>query len=195
MDRFLIAGLGNPGERYKNTRHNIGFMVIDALIQHFNISVSSGFYSDFGDTVTNGKKIYIQKPQTFMNLSGKAVASLAGYYNIDIKDILVIYDDVDLPFGKIKIKTKGSSAGHKGLISIISCLGSDEFPRAKMGIGRPANPGFSISDYVLGKFSPEESKHLDKFINLCKNAALCFIEEGLIPAMTKFNNKTIKKED
>ncbi len=195
MEKFLIAGLGNPGERYRNTRHNIGFMVADAIIQHLNISITGGFYSDFGDIVTGGKKIYIQKPQTFMNLSGKAVAALAAYYDIDLKNILVIYDDVDLPFGKLKIKRKGSSAGHKGLASVISCLNSDEFPRVKMGIGRPINPGFSIPDYVLGKFSPEESKHLDEFINLCKNATLCFIEEGLIPAMTRFNNKTIKKED
>jgi len=196
MEKILVAGLGNPGMKYRNTRHNIGFMAADALISHYNVDIRGGFYSDYGDFVVDGKKVFIQKPQTYMNLSGKAVAALADYYNIVPDNILVIYDDVDLPFGKLKIKRDGSAAGHKGLISIISCLGVEEFVRAKMGIGRPENPNIAVSDYVLGKFSRAESKDIEEFVDLCKNAVSCFIKEGVVSAMTKFNNKNItKKED
>ncbi|TYB34102.1 MAG: aminoacyl-tRNA hydrolase [Flexistipes sinusarabici] len=196
MDKVLVVGLGNPGIKYRNTRHNIGFMAADALISYYNVDMRGGFYSDYGDFVIDGKKVFIQKPQTYMNLSGKAVAALASYYDIELENILVIYDDVDLPFGKLKIKRGGSSAGHKGLISIISCVGSEDFIRAKMGIGRPENPNIAVSDYVLGKFSRAESKNIEEFVDLCKNAVSCFIKEGIVSAMTKFNNKNItKKED
>jgi len=191
-----VAGLGNPGMKYRNTRHNIGFMAADALISYYNVDMRGGFYSDYGDFVVDGKKVFVQKPQTYMNLSGKAVAALASYYDIELENILVIYDDVDLPFGKLKIKRGGSSAGHKGLISIISCLGDEDFIRAKMGIGRPENPNIAVSDYVLGKFSRTESKNIEEFVDLCKNAVSCFIKEGVVSTMTKFNNKNItKKED
>lgn len=195
MEKLIIAGLGNPGPKYRDTRHNIGFKVADKLASQFNVKMSGGFYSEFGDFVFSGKKIFIQKPGTYMNLSGKAVAGLAEYHDVENTNILIIYDDVDLPYGKIKFKMKGSSAGHKGLISIISCLGGEDFPRLKAGIGKPENQNIRISDYVLGKFSSEESKQLDDFLNLCKNAALCFIEEGAKIAMTDFNNKTIDKEE
>ncbi|WP_273266366.1 aminoacyl-tRNA hydrolase, partial [Flexistipes sinusarabici] len=111
MDKVLVVGLGNPGMKYRTTRHNIGFMAADALISYYNVDIRGGFYSDYGDFVVDGKKVFIQKPQTYMNLSGKAVAALAFYYDIKLENILVIYDDIDLPFGKLKIKKGGSSAG------------------------------------------------------------------------------------
>lgn len=163
----LIVGLGNPGSKYQNTRHNIGFMALDKIV---NI-IDSEFTEDktFRALIATGfiqqEKVFLVKPTTFMNNSGVAVKALLTYYNISLDDLFVIYDDLDMEVGKIRFRTKGSSGGHNGIKSLIAHLGSQTFDRLKIGIGRPA-PQVSVSHHVLGKFTSDEYKEVDATLQI-----------------------------
>lgn len=188
---FLIAGLGNPGREYRLNRHNIGFRAVDRLAKTWQIPmqqvrnktlVGVGHWDDH--------RIILAKPQTFMNLSGQAVSSLARYYQIAMEKMLVIYDDLDLPLGTLRLRAEGGSAGHKGMASIIQLLGSGGFPRLRLGIGRP--PGrMAVEDYVLQNFSQAEEKILPLLLERVQQAAENFIMEGMQTAMTKFNHPLV----
>lgn len=183
----LIIGLGNPGAKYNNTRHNIGFMIIDYIQGKIKNNNSRKYYdSVIYEDDENGEMVVFAKPQTFMNLSGNAVSSLVKKYNIDLKDLLVIHDDLDIPFGKIRLRAFGGSAGHKGLISIISVLGTEKFCRLRVGIGKPSQKK-DTSDYVLGKIKKSEFEEMQNIISRASNAVFSFVEDGLNKAMNKFN--------
>ncbi|WP_202081448.1 aminoacyl-tRNA hydrolase [Caldalkalibacillus salinus] len=183
----LIVGLGNPGPKYEDTRHNIGFMVIDHLARALNIEVTQNKGKGLvGEGLVEGQKVMLVKPMTYMNLSGECVRALMDYYKIPIDDVLIIYDDLDLPFAKFKLRMKGSSAGHNGLKSIIAHLGTQAFQRVKMGIGRPEYG--DIIPYVLGKFAKEEQKHLQPWIEEAGEASLAFVTEpDFSKVMNRFN--------
>lgn len=153
----LIVGLGNPGVKYVETKHNVGFMLIDKICKDLNLqfTVDKIFQAEIASTFLNGEKIYFIKPTTFMNESGKAVHALLTYYGLDIEDLLVIYDDLDMEVGKIRLRSKGSAGGHNGIKSIIKHIGSQEFKRIKIGIGRPKN-GMTVVHHVLGKFDKDD---------------------------------------
>jgi PTH1 family peptidyl-tRNA hydrolase len=184
---YLIIGLGNPGKEYRDTRHNIGFMVVDRLAERLNLSftrtqskalVTDGRYQ--------GQRIYLAKPQTFMNASGQAVAALLKFYKIAFENLLVIYDDVDLPFETLRMKPSGGSAGHRGLNNIIQQLGTPDFPRLRLGVGRSFGSR-QAADYVLKPFSKEESEFLDRYIDRATEAALAYITAGIQQTMTEYN--------
>ncbi len=184
----LIVGLGNPGEEYNNTRHNIGFILIDEFLNKHNLKTEKEKFSGkYVDTIINKEKIYFLKPQTFMNLSGTCVLDFINYYKINIEDILVIHDDIDSDLGIIRLKQKGSCGGHNGIRNIIDLLGTEDFKRLKIGVSK--NKDISTSDYVLGKFKKEEKEVLDKI----KNKAVEIIEDYLKidydELMKKYNTK------
>jgi len=186
---FLIVGLGNPGREYKGNRHNVGFMVLDTLASHFDVSFTR-IESKALMTKTNykGKKILLAKPQTYMNLSGQSVVPLANFYKIPLERTLVAYDEVDLPFGSLRLRPEGGSAGHKGLQSIIDQLGTNQFPRLRIGVGRP--PGRKgAANYVLRDFSAQEKEILDGILKHASEAVLKFIENDLETAMNKYNGE------
>jgi len=185
----LIAGLGNPGPRYKNTRHNAGFMVVDKLAEEFGISVNKNkFDVRYGRGSIEGHEVILAKPMAFMNLSGWPVQQLAAYFRINSKDLIVVHDDIDLAFGRLKIKEKGGHGGHKGLKSIINAIGEDEFVRLRIGIGR-SEEGSNVSDYVLGPFFDDESKQLDSVLIRARDAVVTILTEGCKAGMNRFNKK------
>ncbi len=153
----LIVGLGNPGDKYFETKHNVGFMLIDQLAKKQNVTFTNDkiFQADLASFFFNGEKIYLVKPTTFMNESGKAVHALLAYYGLDIKDLLVIYDDLDMEVGKIRLRAKGSAGGHNGIKSVIQHIGTQTFNRVKIGIGRPKN-GMSVVNHVLSTFDKDD---------------------------------------
>lgn len=182
----LIVGLGNPGFKYETTRHNVGFMVIDYLAKEYREEVSSKEKKALvAKTRIAGEKVILAKPQTFMNNSGEAVRALADYYNIETEDILVIYDDLDLEVGQIRLKPKGGHGGHNGIRSIINHLGNKEFNRLRIGIGRPAYG--TVVDYVLGKFNKEEDSSIKDAIEQSASAIKLYLEIDLNKAMNKYN--------
>ena len=184
---FLIAGLGNPGQQYKASRHNIGFMLVDRLAAKLDISFSRvESRSLVCKTKYEDRSIILAKPQTFMNLSGQAVGALIKFYKIPLENLMIAYDDVDLPFGTLRIRPSGGSAGQKGVISIIDRLGTKDFPRLRLGLGRP--PGrMQAASYVLRDFSQEEMDFLPGILDRGVNAVLTFITAGLVTAMNQFN--------
>ena len=186
-ETFLIAGLGNPGREYRETRHNVGFMLVDALASAHHLTMGrmqSNALIAQGEL--SGQKIILAKPQTFMNLSGQAVASLVHFYKIPLDHILVAHDDLDLPLGSIRIRASGGSAGQKGLGSIIERLGTQDFPRLRLGIGRP--PGrMDAADYVLESFSSGEKIVLKSVLDRAVEAVQTFVEGGVEPAMNQYN--------
>lgn len=186
---FLIVGLGNPGREYRSTRHNIGFLVIDRLAQDLQCSLSKVQNKAIvGMCKLGDSKVILAKPQTFMNLSGMSVSSLIRFYKIDLNHLLLIHDDVDLPYGQIRIRPGGGSAGQKGVESIIQQLGTKEFSRMRMGIGQP--PGrMDSADYVLQSFSKDEEEVLIEFQDRGVKASKSFITDGLDTAMNRFNPK------
>lgn len=185
---IMIVGLGNPGREYRETRHNIGFMVVDEFASHHGIKLTRVQNKAItGSGLMEEQKVILVKPQTFMNLSGRAVSALMRYYKVNREDLIVCHDDVDLPFGVIRMRPGGGSAGQKGVASIIELLGTQDFPRLRMGIGRP--PGYKdAADYVLQSFSPQEKDELKNFLNKAVDALDCFIGNGLETAMNRFNN-------
>ena len=181
----LIVGLGNPGDKYAKTRHNIGFMVIDALVNHF--STSSISKASFEGELYKSKDLYFLKPTTFMNLSGKSVLAVKQFYKLDT--LIVIHDDLDLPFGALRYKMGGGHGGHNGLKSIDSLLGK-EYIRVRMGIGKPEHKG-QVADYVLGDFSDMEEAHLREWIEKVSKAILALSEEPLSDVASKYSQKRI----
>ena len=182
----LIVGLGNPGPKYANTRHNIGFQFIKKLGKLYELSFTQRCDSIVGEGKIHYQEVVLAQPLTYMNRSGRAVKCLVRKYNLDLNDILIVYDDLNLDIGKIRLRTSGSSGGHNGMKSIINQLSSNQFPRLKIGIGRP-EPGFDVANYVLGRFNPEEKEVIDKSIEEAVQAAETFIESGPEVAMNKFN--------
>ncbi|OAH56775.1 MULTISPECIES: aminoacyl-tRNA hydrolase [Bacillaceae] len=183
----LIVGLGNPGAKYAGTRHNIGFDIIDELADQFGVELSEAKHRGVYTIVRKGtKKVILLKPLTYMNLSGECIGEVMRYYDIDKEDVIVVYDDLDLPQGKIRLRQKGSAGGHNGIKSTIAHLGTDQFKRVRVGIGRPDGPIKTV-DYVLGKFSEEERNVMDSAVK--KSAAACTsaIDNTFIDVMNEFN--------
>lgn len=186
---FLIVGLGNPGRDYRNTRHNIGFMAVDALASAMKCQMTRvQFKAIIGTLNYEEKKVILAKPQTFMNLSGVPVASLLRYYRVGLDHLLVIHDDLDLPLGTIRIRPGGGSAGQRGMESIIEKLGTQDFPRLRLGIGRP--PGqMDSAAYVLQPFSSGETEIMAMVLKKAVDAVKCFVGESMEAAMNQFNGK------
>jgi peptidyl-tRNA hydrolase, PTH1 family len=186
---YLLVGLGNPGREYRSTRHNVGFMVADEISTHLDIKIGRVQSNALiGQGVLGDKRIIIAKPQTFMNLSGQAVSSLIRFYKIPLDHILVMHDDLDLPFGTLRMRPEGGSGGQKGLGSIIEQLGTQAFPRLRVGIGRP--PGrMQAADYVLQSFPSEDQVLLSGVLTRARDAALTFVRNGLEQSMNLFNGE------
>jgi peptidyl-tRNA hydrolase, PTH1 family len=183
----LIAGLGNPGREYRETRHNIGFQVIDFFSREIGTRLESRrFHSINTLTELQGKEIILLRPKTFMNLSGKSIKDCAHFYKIKPENILIIHDDLDLPVGKIKVVRQGGAGGHKGVQSIIDCLGSTLFPRIRIGIGRPLY-GEDIENYVLSPFYNDEKEIIQKAVRITANTCRMFVLDGLEAAMNRTN--------
>ncbi|MGD9013869.1 MAG: aminoacyl-tRNA hydrolase [Desulfobacterales bacterium] len=194
MRMRLIVGLGNPGAQYENTRHNVGFMVVDKLAGEFGISVTKNkFEVRYGSGTIGDQAVMLAKPMAFMNRSGWPVQKLAAYFKINSKDVIVIHDDIDLAFGRFKIKEKGGHGGHKGLKSIIQAVGQDAFVRLRIGVGR-SETGNSVSDHVLGPFDNKESKLLDAIINRARDAVVTILTEGTKVGMNQYNTKDLLLE-
>lgn len=186
--KHLIVGLGNIGDEYRNTRHNIGFMILDAFAEASNISFTTGRYGDVAHGRIKNQQVVLLKPSTYMNLSGSAVRYWKEQEGIELENILILVDDIALPLGAIRIKGNGSDAGHNGLKHIAQMLGTQSYPRLRFGIGNDFPRGCQI-DYVLGTFSPEEKKVLDERIPVAVDAVKEVVLAGLGRAMCSFNNK------
>ena len=184
---YLIVGLGNPEGEYSSTRHNMGFDAINHLSQKLNITVTKEkFKALYGDGMINNEKVILLKPQTYMNLSGNSVKEVVDFYKIEKEKILVIYDDMDIEPGKIKIRKKGSAGGHNGMKSIIQMIGTEEFPRIRVGIGRPIRKDDEIN-YVIGAIPEEDLKRLDEGIEKAQKAVEEILRNGVDSAMNKYN--------
>ena len=192
---FLIVGLGNPGREYKETRHNVGFMVVDRLCQKWGVKPNRmQSKALIAQTLVGEQKVILAKPQTFMNLSGQAVASLARYYKVENSNLLLVHDDLDLPPGTLRLRPNGGSAGQKGLGSTIEQLGTQEFCRLRVGIGRP--PGrMDAAGYVLQKFSAGEAETIQFVLARAEEAVLTYLEQGLVKAMNTFNGPLAGGDD
>lgn len=189
----LIAGLGNPGTRYLWTRHNAGFMVLDCLARTAGIAVSKKSFSGlFGEGTWCGQRLFLLKPQTFMNLSGRSVAEALRFHKLALSDLIVIHDDLDIPFGRVKLKEGGGHGGHNGLRSLAQELGSADFVRVRVGIGRPSRG--DVADYVLNNFPPDQLRELAPLCDGALAALATLLESGLAKAMSLYNNKDILTE-
>ena len=182
---YLIVGLGNPGRDYEHTRHNVGFDAVDKLAEKLGVNVSKiKFKGLYGETFLNGEKVILLKPSTFMNLSGESLIEAASFYNIPEGNILVIYDDVDIDVGRIRIRPSGSDGGHNGMKNIIYHLQNLNFPRIRIGIGKPKN---DMVNHVLGRFSKDEQEIIDKIIDIAADAAIEIVKNGVQSSMNKYN--------
>ena len=184
---YLIVGLGNPEEEYSKTRHNMGFNTINEIARKYEIEVNkTKFQGLSGSGLIEGKKVILIKPQTYMNLSGNCVKEFANFYKIQKENIIVIYDDMDFEPGQVKIRKKGSSGAHNGMKSIVQMLGTEDFPRVRIGIGRPKHAGDEIN-YVIGSIPEEEIPKLKEGIEKAKEAVIEILKNGIDSAMNKFN--------
>lgn len=192
---FLIAGLGNPGKEYAKTRHNAGFLVVEKLAQNWqaNWTAEKKFSSRLAKVERSGGKFVLCEPQTFMNASGEAVRSLADYFHLPPEKILLVVDDADLPFGEIRLRGSGSSGGHHGLESVEKHLGTREFPRLRVGIGRK-DGARQITNYVLGQFAKDETDLLEKILARTAEQIECWASAGIAKAMNQFNGVVNKEE-
>ena len=190
---FIIAGLGNPDRQYEGTRHNAGFDVIDRIAEKYNIAVDTKKHRAYiGKGIIDGQKVILAKPQTYMNLSGESIRSLVDYYKIDEEnELLVVYDDISLDVGQLRIRAKGSAGGHNGIKNIIAHLGTQVFPRIKVGVGEKPK-GYDLADYVLGHFSKAERERMEEGYDNAVRAAEMIVIGQLNEAMNEFNRK--KKE-
>ena len=186
---YIIAGLGNPGKEYMGTRHNAGFSVIDELADKYNISVDTAKHKGLiGKGVIAGQKVILVKPMTYMNNSGECIREVMDYYKCDIDDFIVIFDDISLDVGKLRLRAKGSAGGHNGIKDIIRQLGTEKFLRIKVGVG--AKPkGWDLADHVLGRFSTEDRKLVDEAIEKAAKAVDIMISQGVDAAMNEYNRK------
>ena len=186
---YIIAGLGNPGEKYDNTRHNAGFLTIDALASKYNIDVREKAHKALiGKGVIEGQKVILAKPQTYMNVSGESIRALVDYYKIAQEELIIIFDDISLEPGQLRIRKQGSAGGHNGIKSIIAHLGTQEFTRIKVGVGEKP-PKMDLADYVLSRFGAEEQKIMDEAFGEAAEAAVMMMTTGAERAMNHYNAK------
>ena len=189
---WLIVGLGNPGQKYANTRHNMGFLTVDLLAEQAGVKLNKvKFKSAYNILSFAGCKCLVMKPQTYMNLSGEAVRDAASFYKIPPEHVIVLSDDVSLDVGTLRVRAKGSAGGQNGLKNIIYHLNSEDFPRVKIGVGKKPRPDYDLAAWVLGKFPAEDQKAIDKACEDAVNAAACIIAEDCAAAAQKFNGKRI----
>ncbi len=187
-DSWLIVGLGNPGKEYERTRHNCGFRAIDILAESLGCKIDKGkFQGLYGQTTYKGTKLFLLKPQTYMNASGQSVLQLSAYFHIPPERIIVLFDDISLEPGRLRVRADGSAGGHNGIKSIIRELGSQAFPRVKIGVGAKPNPEQDLADWVLSGFTAIEQKAVDASLKPAGEAALCIIEHGVPQAANRFN--------
>ncbi len=187
-ESWLVVGLGNPGKEYERSRHNCGFRALDILAEQLGCRVDKGkFQGLYGQCTYKGTKMYLLKPMTYMNLSGRSVLQLSAYFNIPPQRIIVLFDDISLEPGRLRIRPDGSAGGHNGIKSIIQEVGSQVFPRVKIGVGAKPNPEFDLADWVLSSFSSSEEKLLGPALERAAEAALCIIDSGIPEAANRFN--------
>lgn len=185
---WLLVGLGNPGDKYENTRHNVGFMVVDELAERQSKPIQKLKFKALTNLMTiSGEKVLVMKPVTYMNLSGEAVRQAVDFYKILPDHVLVISDDTALSVGRLRIRAKGSAGGHNGLKNIIQHLGTDQFPRLRVGVGEKPHPDYDMADWVLGKFQGEDKKNIEDAVKRAADAVECILSQGLEKAMGKFN--------
>ena len=190
LESWLIVGLGNPGSQYARTRHNCGFRAIDILASKLNCKIDKvKFQGLYGQTTYAGKKLYLLKPQTYMNLSGRSVLQLSAYFNVPPQRIIVLFDDISLQPGVLRLRPNGSAGGHNGIKSIIEQIGSQDFPRVKIGVGAKPHPDHDLADWVLSTFSASEEKLLEKALENAGDAALCIMEKGIQEAANRYSGK------
>lgn len=188
QESWLIVGLGNPGREYEKTRHNCGFRALDLLAQQLGIKVDKGkFQGLYGQANYNGVKLFLLKPQTYMNLSGRSVLQLSAYFSIPPQRIIVLFDDISLEPGRLRIRADGSAGGHNGIKSIIAELGSQDFPRVKIGVGSKPTPEYDLANWVLSTFSSLEEKAMAVSLKNAGDAALAIIDQGVPQAANRFN--------
>lgn len=186
----LVAGLGNPGPRYEQTRHNVGFMVADVLARRWNAGAyrfERKFEALVGEGMLGEQRVLLVKPQTYMNLSGRSVAGVVRFYKVPLEDLLVVYDDLDLPLGALRLRAVGSAGGHRGLNDVLLRLGTADVPRLRIGIGKVHRS--ATVEHVLNRFSPQEREQMDETIAAAADAAECWAREGIDAAMTRFNQR------
>ncbi len=187
MSACLVAGLGNPGSKYANTRHNMGFWVVDRLLEKYRATTTKKFGAVFADVMVGEHRVFFLKPQTYMNLSGESVGPAAGFFKIEPARVLALTDDIDIPPGAVRVRGGGGSGGHNGLKSLAEALGTDEFPRIRLGVGR--SPVMAADAWVLAAIDAEARVILDETAAWGADAVECWIREGVTPAMNKFNRK------
>lgn len=188
LNQWLIVGLGNPGPEYAKTRHNCGFRALDILAKKLCCRVDKGKFQGLYNQVSYGEnKVFLLKPQTYMNLSGNSVKQLASFYHIPPQHIIVMYDDISLEPGRLRIRADGSAGGHNGIKSIISCLGGQDFPRVKIGVGAKPHPDYDLADWVLSNFSAAEEKDLVSALERSADAALSIIDRGVPETANRYN--------
>lgn len=187
--KYLVVGLGNPDKKYRNTRHNTGFIAVDYMAGELGIELSKKkFDSLTAEAVIAAEKVLLMKPQTYMNLSGVAVEKAASFYKIPPENVIVIFDDISLPVGRLRIRRKGTHGGHNGIRSIIDYLQSENFPRVKVGIGERPNPHYDLADWVLSTFKEEELKKIEEVASHCLDIITLIIEGNIERAMSKYNS-------
>ena len=187
----IIAGLGNPGKEYENTKHNVGFLTIDILAEKYDIKVNKiTFKGLVGEGMIGTEKVILVKPQTYMNLSGQCIREIVAFYKLDMEDLVVIYDDIDLPMGNLRIRKKGSAGTHNGMRSIIYDLQDDGFPRVRVGIGGERKG--DLANYVISGFSGDDRKLIEEAIVKAADAVTCLVEDGIDRAMVDYNTKKPK---
>ena len=185
---WLLVGLGNPGSKYESTRHNMGFLAVDGLARRKGFRFNKlRFRAWTAEWMVNEEKVLVMKPQTYMNLSGESVGEAARFYKIPADHVVVISDDISLPVGKLRIRTGGSAGGHNGLKNIIAHLGTDQFPRVRVGVGQKPHPACDMADWVLGKFQGEDKKAVEAAVKRAADAVECLIERGPEEAMNRYN--------
>ena len=188
MQNWLIVGLGNPGPEYAKTRHNAGFRAIDILADKLGCRVDKGKFQGLYNQVTyKDNKLFLLKPQTYMNLSGQSVKQLAAFFHIPTQNIIVMFDDISLEPGRLRIRADGSAGGHNGIKSIISCIGGQNFPRVKIGVGAKPHPDYALANWVLSNFTASEEKDLVSALDRAADAALCIIDRGVPESANRYN--------
>lgn len=187
---YLVVGLGNPGSQYEATRHNVGFRAVDALAKEAGVKIDRAkFQALTAQATVGGVRVLLMKPQTYMNLSGVAVKQAADFYKVPPERVLVLFDDIDLDVGRLRIRAKGSAGGHNGIKSIISSLGSQDFPRIKIGVGAKPHPDYDLADWVLSRFTLAEQKLLEPAIDHAAAAVPMIFTQGIERASSQFNRK------